>query len=220
MCKISYLEKMIHSNDIIYIDTSSVMFDDWFAEFIDNARPLLIEYQKKITIIYSVYKELEKKSKSSDLIKSQKAINSMSIINDNLDLFDILLNSEISENFADFCLLNQLIVNRRNCRQLLITNDRTLANDAIDFNDILSVDGKYIMVCRLSFGYLKSSDYNTQEKVFDRITENQEVQYVEKIQYVEKEKSMFEKYFIPGLTYSLGIVTGIGGTFMYVKCKC
>ena len=154
MCtNLEYIRKQIEANEIIYIDTCSLMDISRLMMFIEHAKPLFLEYKKKITIHYSVMEEIFKFEICSNEIKRNQAHSARMIILDNSDLFDIQSNENEWDNsqcFADKELLSTLFENRVSHRQLLISNDHSLTTDAFNFNRFGSVRGNKINVCYLN----------------------------------------------------------------------
>lgn len=154
MCtNLEYIRKQIEANEIIYIDTCSLMDISRLMMFIEHAKPLFLEYKKKITIHYSVMEEIFKFEICSNEIKRNQAHSARMIILDNSDLFDIQSNENEWDNsqcFADKELLSTLFENRISHRQLLISNDHSLTTDAFNFNRFGSVRGNKINVCYLN----------------------------------------------------------------------
>ena len=80
MCKTDYLLQQLQHNDIIWIDTCTMMYTRRFESFIQKVRPLLIELNKKIQVPDCVMAELAKHQLSTDSYKQTCATEALNII--------------------------------------------------------------------------------------------------------------------------------------------
>ena len=84
-----YITKQIQNNQIIWIDTCTMMYIQRFELFIKNVRPILLESNKKIQIPDCVMAELAKHQLSSDEYKQTSATEALSLIKANNDIFKV-----------------------------------------------------------------------------------------------------------------------------------
>lgn len=151
MCAQDYISMMINTNQIIYIDTASLMDNENLEMFIHNGEQLFFNKDRKIVVPRVVCLELVRHLDSSIPEKRQKAIRVLELFSEHKGLFDIqdenLNEEEAIHAFADSELLAELTRNRSKYSQLLITNDKRLGEDAKKLNDQVSCHGKKVMVC-------------------------------------------------------------------------
>lgn len=220
MDKTDYLKHQIQTNEIIWIDTCTMMHIHRFELFIKNVRPILLESNKKIQIPDCVMAELAKHQLSPDESKQASATEALSLIKANSDIFKIEhLNNDASngEDFADPKILTVILEKRRNIPQLLISNDHQLTSDAYKFNDLESFYGSKVSVCYIG----ANGDMNMCDCV-KRKTSNLQSEIVYKDRLVEKEvikevtrdKTFTESYGLP-----LGITVGGLGTCILCNWK-
>lgn len=159
MTNIQYIEKMIRTNDRLYIDTATLMETAKIRTFIKSAEPYLKELNKKFYIHHSVKAELARHMYSNIPEKEAASMNAIALIAENPDVFEIdneIISEEDQNAFADADVLSELINRRSKESQLLITNDRDLSKDAFSFNQLESCQGFQIKVCYLdNFGGLQ-----------------------------------------------------------------
>ena len=147
-----YVERMINVNDRIYVDTATLMETSRLQLFINTARPYLHKAGKKLCVLDSVGTELMKHSEFSNDEKRKSATTAFKIIEANKDVFEIDDSISFAGRklvFADADELSELIKRKADERQLLITNDRHLSEDAYSLNWLKSCDGYQIKVCYL-----------------------------------------------------------------------
>ena len=149
-----YVEKLLLRNDVILIDTASLMEKEGFARFIDNYYEIIIKSGKRITIPEAVYLELQRHLVIGSKEKIYNANTAINLLRGYQELFDIEMvgdrKDKMKEAFADQELLIRLTEGRRHQRQLLITNDRNLSKDAFALNALESCRGEYISVCYIN----------------------------------------------------------------------
>lgn len=219
---LDYIKQQISSNELIYIDTCSLMDPNRLTGFLEHAKPALLNSGKKITIHYCVMEELFKLQISSNPSKRSQANNALDVIYKNHEIFEIIPNDydEDSEYFADKELLKEIFEKRRNHTILLISNDHYLTSDAYNFNKVESVNGNKIHVCYLNhYGNLNICDCVKENK--QDVTKNEEIEKEEKEvtpkvivkkEYIETEHSIFETIGIPLATMLLGTLSGYLGS--------
>ena len=218
MYKTEYLKQQIQFNDIIWIDTCTMMYIQRFELFIKNVRPILLELNKQIQIPDCVMAELAKHQLSSDEYKQASATEALSLIKANNDIFKVEhIENDASngETFADPKILTAILEKRRNIPQLLISNDQRLTSDAYKFNDLESFYGSKISVCYIGANgdmnicdCVKTKDSKDEPAIIykDKIIEK------EVIKEVSKDKTFIESYGLP-----IGIT--VGGIGTYVLCN-
>lgn len=146
-----YIGAMVYSNEIIYIDTASLMNVKELDRFIRNSEDILLSENRKIVVPKAVCLELVRHLGSDNREKQEMAMRVLEIIKEHSDVFDVH-NNELNEDesfraFADAEILAELTRNKQYCGQLLITNDRALSEDAYSLNNQGSCRGHQIMVC-------------------------------------------------------------------------
>lgn len=213
MCtNMEYIQKQVNINDLIYIDTCSLLNTNRLENFINNSKEYFIESNKKIRIHNAVLNELAKFRCSSTLSKKEQAEKALDIIGENKDLFIIENGDETCyDQFADPKLLETLLKRRRVYKQLLISNDKSLTFDAYGFNNLESFYGNKINVCYLnSEGYLKMCDCVRQNHTDDIPVTEPVIQekIVQKTVTVKEELSPSKKYVIPFITFCAGVAVG------------
>lgn len=208
------MEKQIQSNELIWIDTSTIMDIENFKLFITKIRPLLLKKKKMIIIPISVKNELLKHKNSDNQKKKNLAIRGLELINQYKDIFqyDQTINNLANDNFADKNILLLIINNKTEASQLLISNDKGLTSDAYKFNDTKSYNGRKINVCYINRnGNLQMCDC-VKNKV-QEIEKNVQKDNVAPIQIeVTKDKTFLERYGLP-----VGVL--IGSFTTYVVCN-
>lgn len=151
MTKFDYSNDMLAKNDIIMIDTSSIMDYESLSQLVVSVKPTLLTLGKKIIVPKVVWMELMRHRHSNNLEKQIRVNNAINIIESNLDVFTLdnqdMNNEDIFSAFADAELLSELTKNKPKHTQLLITNDKRLSSDAFKLNRQESCYGGYISVC-------------------------------------------------------------------------
>lgn len=234
MCtNLEYIAKQLGSNELIYIDTCSLMDSERLLRFIENAKPVFLKKKMKIIVHHSVMDEIFKFEYYYSGHENEQAHTAREIIMKNLDLFQIQSNDDKaddnSECFADKELLRVLFENRSNHTQLLISNDRALTADAYNFNNVESVKGNRINVCYLdSHGQMNmcdcvkqrttttntSKENNTTE---EKAVSEEKTQEEPNVQFTANKapaqpteipansgSSAFTKYIFPGIAFIAG----------------
>lgn len=218
MYKTEYLKQQIQFNEIIWIDTCTMMYIQRFELFIKKVHPLLLESNKKIQIPDCVMAELVKHQLSSDEFKQTCATEALSLIKSNNDIFKVEYienNASNDETFADPKILTAILEKRRNIQQLLISNDQRLTSDAYKLNDLESFYGSKVSVCYIG----SNGDMNMCDCVKTKVSKEQpKIIYKDKIiekeviKEVPQDKTFIESYGIP-----IGI--SVGGIGTYVLCN-
>lgn len=75
-----YIKKQVSINDLIYIDTCSLLDTQRLVNFINNSKEHFIESNKKIRINNAVLNELAKFRCSSTLLKKEQSEKALDII--------------------------------------------------------------------------------------------------------------------------------------------
>lgn len=216
----TYIEYLLNNNDIIYIDTSSVMFTKEFRGFIEYNYDKFINMNKQITITREVCLEIVKHYMSTIEEKHDKAKMVLSILKQFQEIFiiegDTFNNDEIQRAFADSELLARITKTKPQYRQLLITNDKALSVDADSLNSLNSCQGKKIMVCYIdkngNLNRGRTANKQEDKAELDLVTTNER-----EVTQLEDEKD-FQKQFVFSKAlriflcgagvFSLGIITG------------
>lgn len=148
MNKYEGLKQEILENDLILIDTCSVMNTKALEEFVDNLEMFLMENRKKIIVPDAVWGELLKHIDTSCAEKQEKALQATTIISLHRHIFQVdIMKGHTGQNkycFADKELLLSIIKNKNRFRQLLISSDKDLIDDTLKINDQKSYLGKTI----------------------------------------------------------------------------
>ena len=149
-----YLQRVIKSSDRIYIDTATLMESEWMKLFLLNCKEILRNEDKKIIVHKAVCLELARLLETKEVRKVKDALAVIEILLQYQDIFEVqndeMTEQEVYSAFADGQLLSELTINKREGRQLLITNDRKLSRDAFNLNDQESYKGYRILVCYLN----------------------------------------------------------------------
>lgn len=150
-----YVKHVLSKYDLITIDTSALMNDEYLRRFVDNYEMALLEVGRKIFVSRSVWAELLRNYGCGDEEKQCKAANAICTINMHKNIFLIdgreIRQEEIWTAFADKDILSDLTRNITRHNQLLITNDGDLANDVLNLNNLESCQGRRVAVCRLQY---------------------------------------------------------------------
>lgn len=123
---------------IVFIDTCSCLHDK-FSVFINNLIPCLKSNHSKLYIAYKCVEELIRKTKDAEL--ADKANYALSVINDLSSAGLIEIRGKASDSFADSSILQNLLRYKEK-HNLLITQDQSLATDAVALNRTLSVSSR------------------------------------------------------------------------------
>ena len=161
------VQRLLMDNDLIYIDTASLMNTSNLRNFLSNYEEEFAKSQNMIIVPEAVCQELIRHINSGNEEKSAKAIKALNIIREYNSIFTLEQSNfspeEIQHAFADQELLVRLAKERRYKKQLLITNDRSLSKDAFDLNLLQSCRGKEISVCYMNYyGQLNPSKFESE----------------------------------------------------------
>ena len=161
------VQRLLMDNDLIYIDTASLMNTSNLQNFLSNYEEEFAKSQNMIIVPEAVCQELIRHINSGNEEKSAKAIKALNIIREYNSIFTLEQSNfspeEIQHAFADQELLVRLAKERRYKKQLLITNDRSLSKDAFDLNLLQSCRGKEISVCYMNYyGQLNPSKFESE----------------------------------------------------------
>jgi hypothetical protein len=154
----NYVKKLIDNNDVIMLDTSVAMSDQ-FEALVEEMEMLLLENKRKVIVINAVWAELLRHLGSSNKDKRKKATKAVEIIGLRQNIFGIDEDGTTSENilraFADAEFIANIILAKAKYRQALLTNDMKLSRDVSKLNNQESCFGKEISVYNLnSYGNL------------------------------------------------------------------
>ena len=194
------LKDEIKENERIYIDTCSVMNKTAFYLFTDQMELLLLEQRKKIIISASVWNELMKHLNSKDPEKQDLAVHAVDTICLHRNIYNIEGEETIQEgyhgSFADKELLLNMIKNKNRFKQLLISSDKDLIEDALNINNQRSYLGKTVTVCYLDqFGDYQIQKPGDTNKQSEKIKTNSFFNEVDHLQ----------RWRIPGWIKAIGI---------------
>ena len=169
-----YVEKLLNKNDLVYIDTSTLMNESELRLFIENYERLFLQKEKEIIVPAVVWQELNQhiNSKPCNEDKRRKATVAMGLIQKHGSLFCLEENGACSYDsriaFADSIILGRLLMECIYSKQLLITNDRRLSIDAYELNTQESFRGQLICVCYInSRGELHRCDCTKEDAGFN-----------------------------------------------------
>ncbi|HEL1557172.1 hypothetical protein HO875_08130 [Streptococcus suis] len=210
-----YVQTLLIANDIIYIDTSSLMNVTAFENFIENYFEIFMEHSKQIIVTREVCLEIVKHLSSQNVGKQDIAKRVIAIFKEyeNIFIFEDENLNDVEANiaFADSELLSRMTRDRSNFRQLLITNDKNLSIDAYNLNSLNSCKGQRIMVCYINKnGKLNKGDTGNMERLSNEKNMSEvhmEVSTEEKKELAPKEREKGLKYFFYGFCL---LLTGYG----------
>ena len=141
------VKKLINNNDVIMLDTSVAMSDQ-FEALVEEMEMLLLENKRKVIVINAVWAELLRHLGSSNEDKRKKATKAVGIIGLRQNIFGIDEDGTTSENilraFADAEFIANIILAKAKYRQALLTNDMKLSRDVSKLNNQESCFGKEI----------------------------------------------------------------------------
>lgn len=230
-----YIGAMINANQIIYIDTASLMDVAELSQFIQNCEDIILNENRRIIVPQAVCLELARHLDSKYQDKRDKAIRVLELLKEHQDIFEVrnqgLDEDEVYRAFADAEILAELTRNKKNNSQLLITNDRALSADAFELNNQGSCHGHRIMVCFINkSGELRKCDctaFNIEQKndkTVETVLTNRFSNTTEKVNIVKKQpfinepkssskeapvkRLSIQNVLIPVGTYLLGVITG------------
>lgn len=186
MCYENYLKYLLGTCDDIYIDTSTLMNVEALRRFLESGKDDFSNSDNKIIVTAAVLSELKNHQQyDSNADKRERALVASELINTYPDIFKFEKEDEstkIDYSFADRDFLSRLTLNKSSRRQLLITNDRKLGQDAYRINEQESNKGCRIMICYINFygGICRCTCTKDEERNL------QEVDAIENIEYIEK----------------------------------
>ena len=228
MTNLEYVTGLIKSNDKIYIDASALMNVDELEVFSKNIQDILLAEKKQIIVTRDVFIELLRHFKGSDDRKRNLVTKVFDVFFRYENVFSVQ-NTNINDAnylkaFADAKLLAELTEHKSSWRQLLITNDKKLGQDAYDLNNLESCKGYNIKVCYLNhFGELHRCDCVKETKMRTVSAEPEVIiKEVIKVVTVKEEKetdSWIPKVIVPIATLLTGFAVGKYGNevWEYVK---
>lgn len=212
-CK-NYVEYIIDKNEMIYIDTSTLMNVEALRIFIGRTEKIFASRNRQIIVTKSVFLELKRHLFSDYAEKRKKAEEVLEILEQFNSMFFVEC-EEDDNGFADSELLARLILMKTSYSQVLITNDKKLSKDAYVINNQESNLGNKIMVCHINHAGLLNmcccvkelSPCNDEGKCIDSDVEDKkrEIVYVQ----VRPEKKWYEGWKGYGLLFASGITGGV-----------
>ncbi len=150
MYNTDYIEELLSYVGRVYIDTCSLLESERLKKFILAVESVFEKYNVQISVPGPVQNELIGFLNSNEFEKKMLAEKVFSLMDEHHGLFRLEQRVEGAD-FADPDILTELMRNKGNCGQLLITNDRDLAKDAYQLNLQESNRGRKIMVCHLNY---------------------------------------------------------------------
>ena len=201
-------ENIFNDNDIIYIDTCSLMQNDNTENVIETIRPYLLAANKMILITAPVSHELTKhkiRKKEQTVHLAEKAYEIIEKYSDVFTLEDYgTSKEEVFAAFADPTLIARMTLAKEHCSQLLITNDKKLSFYALNINTQKSCHGKPVIVYSISeSGELEEFIAPTPEQSKVIIKE------------VPKKEQPMKDVARTLYLVSTGIIFGVGGKYAY-----
>lgn len=151
MYNTEYLNYILQGAGRVYIDTCSLMETERLERFIKVSEEVFLQNDKQMTVLGSVERELENFLQTADCEKRKRAEDAFMLMNEHYSLFRVTDGDVDCGDFADPEILAELMRNKGDCGQLLITNDKKLAKDAFQLNLQESNHGRKIMVCHLNY---------------------------------------------------------------------
>ena len=194
-----YISAMVNANKIIYIDTASLMDVSELSQFIQNSEDILLNKGRRIIVPQAVCLELVRHLGSTNQEKQDKAMQALELLKEHQGIFEVhnsgLNDEDVYRAFADAEILAELTRNKKDCGQLLITNDRALSQDAFDLNNQGSCRGHRIMVCFINkLGELRKCECTCTDT-------EEETTAVKSISTVEEPKIAEQTYAEKGAAY-------------------
>lgn len=204
---------LLAENDIIYIDTCSLMQSENTESVIEEIRPYLLAVNKKILITAPVSHELMKhriRKKEQTVHLVEKAYE---IIEEYSDVFTLedceSSKKEIFAAFADPSLIARMTLSKDHSSQLLITNDKKLSVDALNINTLKSCKGKPVTVYSITdSGELEEFKLPVSEQPKVLVTEQP-----------PKKNNTIKEMARTLYLVSVGIMLGVGGKYAYRYSK-
>lgn len=211
MTNLEYVNSLIGFNDIIYIDTSSLMNVEELRKFLGSYYQIFIGNNKRILVTREVCLEIVKHLRSKMESKQYKAQKLIDIFKEYYELFifeDNNLNYfEANSAFADSELLSRITRGKTKYRQLLITNDKKLSVDTYNLNNLNSCFGEKVSVCYISQdGLLHKGQTDFESRVISEKDKIEEVNLSkeQKVTSIVEDKSSKILYVLTG--FCLGAI--------------
>lgn len=158
----SFLSTLIKSNDVILLDTCTILKGDPFEMLLKDLITVLRRHGKQITILQSVMEELRGLSTGTDAQKRMKAVRALDLIrilqNNNIV---ILRGSPNTEESGGAGIIKYVSKNIYEKNILVLTQSGDLAADCTLFSQIRSCRMEYaVTVKRISnqYGQINSFD--------------------------------------------------------------
>lgn len=186
MCYENYLKYLLGTCDDIYIDTSTLMNVEALRRFVESGKDEFSNSDNKIIVTAAVLSELKSHQQyDSNVDKRERALVAFELINTYPDIFKIEKEEEPTRSdyaFADRDFLSRLTLNKSSRRQLLITNDRKLGQDAYRINEQESNKGCRIMICYINFygGICRCTCTRDEERNLQEVDVKENTEHIEK----------------------------------------
>lgn len=154
-----YLERMI-GRFTPFIDTCSLLRPE-FPQLLEHLEPLLRANEKKLMIPSGVENELKHLLLKNDELRPRVA-GLLELLDEKEREGVVMVCGSSASTFADQQMLTIATSARVSDQVLFITQDNNLSEDILRMNDLTSVRGNAVAVCRVNrYGYL--SRYRTPE---------------------------------------------------------
>lgn len=200
------VEELLENNDVILLDTSVAMSDN-FESFVEEVEMPLLESKKKIVVINAVWSELLRHLGSGNQTKSARATKAVEIIGLRNNIFEIEDDGTTAETilraFADAEFIANIMRAKAKYRQALITNDMKLTRDVSNLNKQESCLGKAVTVYNLT---RQGELIHTEDSLIKEEKEKEIVQPVEKEEPVKYDWMPIAGASVTSLT--LGLLFG------------
>lgn len=211
----NYVISLISNTDQILIDTCALMNVEKLEKMLIDIRPHLIAHNKKILVIEDVCLELLRLYEFSIPYKQHLIERVFDIFIRYSDVF-IIENANLSEEdiptaFADCKFLAKLTEEKTLYKQLLITDDRNLAEDAQTINTHKSCNGYFVTPCYIN-DHGKISEYRFSRTTASRNTRptSESIKEVEVVKEIPVNAPIpwTYKYLFPATTLCGGFLLG------------
>lgn len=147
-----YLERMI-SRYTLFVDTCSLMRPE-FPQLLERMAPLLHSNEKMLMIPSGVENELKHLLLKHDALRGQLG-NLLELLDEKEREGIVMVCGSSATTFADQQMLTIAACSRVSDQVLFITQDNNLSMDILRLNELSSVRGNAVAVCRVNrYGYL------------------------------------------------------------------
>jgi len=139
----------------ILVDTCTIL-NEHFAQLMQNMLPILKENRKQILILASVVNELRKLgTRNIEMRENVRNACSQLVALQRQGVLRVITGDDLS--FGDQDIYTFVTKNRVEKDLLVITFDTKLSEDLLKLNDMMSVSGRHVKVCRINrYGFLSS----------------------------------------------------------------